>query len=273
MLAAVAALGYGIGDFLGGSATRKIAAGRTLLWGHLIGLVLLVVWMPFDTGVAAGGDLLAGALASVFGLSGLVFLYNGLARGRAAVVAPAAAVVGAVIPVVAGVGQGDAPGALGWLGVVAALPAIYLVSTVEGEGRSGAGLGYGVAAGVLFGGYFVALAGAGANAGMWPLVASRSLSVLILAVIALVGPRVWLRPPTGEVGWAVLGVGVLDLVGNIGYLLAANLASLVVVAVVASLYPAVTVLMARVIHLEHLSPRQVGGLSLGVLAVALLSIP
>jgi drug/metabolite transporter (DMT)-like permease len=67
-------------------------------------------------------------------------------------------------------------------------------------------------------------------------------------------------------------VGVLDLVGNIGYLLAANLASLVVVAVVASLYPAVTVLMARVIHLEHLSRRQMVGLSLGVMAVALLSI-
>lgn len=269
----MAALGYGIGDFLGGSATRRIAAGRTLLWGHLIGLVLLIAWMPFDPGEPAAPDLLAGALASVFGLSGLVFLYNGLARGRAAVVAPSAAVVGAVIPVMAGIGQGDTPDALGWLGVLAALPAIYLVSTVEGEPRSGAGLGYGLAAGAFFGGYFVSLAGAGADSGMWPLVASRSLSVLILAVIGAVASRVWLRPPTGEVGRAVLGVGVLDLVGNIGYLLASNLASLVVVAVVASLYPAVTVLMARVIHLEHLSRRQVAGLSLGVMAVALLSIP
>jgi drug/metabolite transporter (DMT)-like permease len=268
----VAALGYGIGDFLGGSATRRIAAGRTLLWGHLIGLILLLAWIPFDPGEPAAPDLLAGSLASVFGLSGLVFLYNGLARGRAAVVAPSAAVVGAVIPVIAGIGQGDTPNTLGWLGVLAALPAIYLVSTVEGEARSGAGLGYGMAAGAFFGGYFVALAGAGADSGMWPLVASRSLSVLSLAVIGLVASRVWLRPPTGGVGMAVLGVGVLDLVGNIGYLLAANLASLVVVAVVASLYPAVTVLMARVIHLEHLSRRQMVGLSLGVMAVALLSI-
>lgn len=268
----MAALGYGIGDFLGGSATRHIPAGRTLLWGHGIGLLLLLAWIPLDPGTPIVADMVAGSIASVFGLSGLVLLYTGLARGRAAVVAPAAAVVGAVVPVVAGVGQGSAPGLLGWGGVLLALPAIYLVSTVDGQPRRAAGLTHGVGAGVFFGGYFVALAQATDGSGLWPLVASRSVSLVLLVLVGVVASRSWLRPPGGRVGLAVLGVGVLDLVGNIGYLLAANLASLVVVAVVASLYPAVTVLMARVVHLERLSPRQISGLSLGVAAVALLSV-
>jgi drug/metabolite transporter (DMT)-like permease len=243
-----------------------------LLWGHGVGLLLLLAWIPLDPGVPIVADMLAGSIASVFGLSGLVLLYTGLARGRAAVVAPAAAVVGAVVPVVAGVGQGSAPGLLGWGGVLLALPAIYLVSTVDGQPRRAAGLAHGVGAGVFFGGYFVALAQATEGSGMWPLVASRMVSLVLLALVGLVATRSWLRPPGGRVGLAVLGVGVLDLVGNIGYLLAANLASLVVVAVVASLYPAVTVLMARIVHLERLSPRQISGLSLGVAAVALLSV-
>ena len=244
-----------------------------MLWGHLIGLGLLGAWLPFDPGRPGGADLAAGALASSFGLAGLVLLYNGLARGRAAVVAPAAAVLGAALPVVVGAGGGDAPGTMGWLGVGVALPAIYLVSAVEGRPRSGAGLGYGIGAGLLFGGYFVALAGAGEAAGLWPLVASRSLSVSILLLVGLSTARGWLQPPTGRVGRAVVGVGVLDLVGNIGYLLAAYLAPLAVVAVVASLYPAVTVLIARIVQREHLGGRQLAGLSLAVVAVGLLSLP
>lgn len=268
----MAALGYGIGDFLGGSATRQIPAGRTLLWGHGVGLLLLLAWIPLDPGTPVVADMVAGSIAGIFGLSGLVLLYTGLARGRAAVVAPAAAVVGAVVPVAAGVGQGSAPGLLGWGGVLLALPAIFLVSTVEGRPRRVVGLAHGVGAGVFFGGYFVALAQATEASGMWPLVASRAVSLVLLVLVGLVASRSWLRPPGGRVGLAVLGVGVLDLVGNIGYLLAANRASLVVVAVVASLYPAVTVLMARIVHLERISPRQVSGLSLGVVAVALLSV-
>lgn len=271
VLAAVAALGYGTGDFLGGVATRRIPAGSTLFWSHLVGLILLLAWIPLETGEQIVADMVAGAVAGLFGLAGLIFLYTGLARGRAAVVAPAAAVVGAVVPVVAGITGGDAVGVLGWVGTAAALPAIYLVSTIEGTPRRAAGLGYGLAAGVFFGGYFTALAQAGDTSGMWPLIASRGLSVVLLGVVALAVRRIWLDVPGGRVGGAVVGVGVLDLIGNVGYLLAANLASLVVVAVVASLYPAVTVLMARLVYRERLSPHQVIGLGLALLAVACLA--
>jgi drug/metabolite transporter (DMT)-like permease len=248
-------------------------AGRTLLWGHLVGFLLLVAWAPFDSAEPSVPTMAAGAGAGLFGLAGLFFLYTGLARGRAAVVAPTAAVVGAVVPVVFGLLSGDSPGLAGWVGVVVALPAIYLVSQVEGSGRRAAGLGHGLAAGSLFGGYFVLLALASGETGMWPLLASRALTAVLLAVVALVTKRQWLRPPTGGTAAAVFGVGALDLVGNIGYLLAAAVGNLVVVAVVASFYPAVTVALAKVVHNESLSTPQMAGVLLALVSVASFSIP
>lgn len=215
----------------------------------------------------------AGTGAGLFGLGGLFFLYTGLARGRAAVVAPTAAVVGAVVPVVFGVLAGDAPGLAGWVGVVVALPAIYLVSRVEGVGRRAAGLSFGVAAGALFGGYFVLLALASGDTGMWPLLSSRGLTTVILAVVAYLGKREWLTPPSGRVAGAVFGVGALDMVGNVGYLLAAGVGNLVVVAVVASLYPAVTVALSRLVYKESLSAAQMSGVLLALVSVASFSIP
>ncbi len=242
------------------------------MWAHGVGLLILVPWLIGSGASADRLDLLAGAGAGLFGLVGLAFLYTGLARSRAAVVAPAAAVVGAAIPVVAGVAVGQSPPLMGWLGVGVAVPAIYLVSTVEEVGRRSAGVWLGLAAGLFFGFYFVVLSLPSPQAGLWPLLASRGLSVLSLAGLSLIGSRGWLQTPHGPVAGAVVGAGVLDMVGNIGYLLAARKGSLVIVAVVASLYPAVTVLMSRFRYDERLSGRQLAGLVLGVTAVALLTI-
>lgn len=269
----MAAVGFGIGDFLGGSAARRIPVGQTLLWAHIVGLLLMAGWVSTGSGEPIAADLAAGAIAGMFGLAGLAFLYSGLARGRAAVVAPAAAVVGAGLPVLVGALTGDTPNLVGWVGVLIALPAIYLVSIVEGVPRRTAGLGSGITAGAFFGGHLVALARVTEASGMWPLAASRGLTVVLLGGAALIARRAWLHQPGGRVGGAVLGVGVLDLFGNIGYLLAAQRASIVVVAVVTSLYPAVTVLLARFVYVERLSGAQATGLALGVTAVALLSIP
>lgn len=261
-----------MGDFLGGAATRRIHVGVTLFWSHLVGLGLLLLWAPFDPGKAQLGDLVAGVAAGLFGMAGLVFHYQGLASGRAAVVAPAAAVTGAVVPVVAGLAAGEAPGVFGWWGVALALPAIYMVSTVPGMARRAAGLRYGVIAGALFGGYFVALAQASGDSGMWPLVASRLISVSLLGVIGAGWRRHWIRPPSGRVGLAVAGVGVLDLVGNVGYFLAVGIGDLIVVAVVASLYPAVTVGMAGLLFDERLTGLQALGLLLALASVAFFSV-
>lgn len=247
-------------------------AARTLVWAHVVGVLVLVPWLIRSGASTHRSDLLAGAGAGLFGLIGLAFLYTGLARGRAAVVAPAAAVVGAAIPVVVGVVAGQSPAPMGWVGVATAVPAIYLVSTVDDVGRRSAGLWFGLAAGLFFGCYFVVLSLPSPGSGLWPLLASRGLSVAALCVLSLTGSRGWLEIPRGAVALAVLGAGVFDMVGNIGYLLATRTGSLVVVAVVASLYPAVTVLMSRLRYDERLSWRQLSGLVLGVTAVALLSV-
>lgn len=271
-MAALAALGFGCGDFLGGSATRSIPAGRTLLWAHGIGFALMLGWAGFTPTTPIPADLGAGAVAGVFGMVGLVFLYTGLARGRAAVVAPTTAVVGAVIPVVAGLAMGERLHFAAWMGIALALPAVALASSAVGVERRQAGFRYGVAAGALFGGYFVALAFTSEGSELWPLVASRGVSTTLLVGFALVNARAWLRAPEGKVLAAVVGVGVLDLAGNVLFLLATKLGSLVVVAVVASLYPAVTVIASRFAYAEHLSWRQGGGLVLALLSIALLSI-
>lgn len=270
-LAALAALGFGFGDFLGGTATRSLSVWRALLWAHGIGLALVAGWAVTASTGPARADLLAGSVAGLFGMVGLALLYNGLARGRAAVVAPTAAVVGAVIPVVAGVLGGERPGWTTWLGVAIAFPAIVIASSVDGVARRTAGLKYGLGAGVFFGGYFVALAASSPGSELWPLIASRGTSVLVLTLAALLVSRRWFQVPTGGAGWAVLGVGVIDLVGNVTYLLATKVGALVVVAVVASLYPAVTVVISRFVYEEHLSSRQIAGLVLALAAVALLA--
>ncbi|HLT97451.1 MAG TPA: EamA family transporter [Acidimicrobiia bacterium] len=272
LLAGVAALGYGVGDFLGGAATRRLHVVGTLFWAHLVGFVLIGAWIPFDRGRPLAPDISAGLLAGILGLGGLLFLYTGLARGRAAVVAPVAAVVGAIVPVTVGVAGGEPLGPVGWTGVAAALPAIYLASTIDGVGRRAAGLSYGLGAGLFFGGHFVAFAQATSEAGMWPVLASRGLTTVLLGVLALVMRGRWNVTPTGRVRFVLFGVGALDLIGNVGYVTAVNLAPLAVVAVVASLYPAVTVLMARFVYSEILSPAQIAGLGLAVVAVACFSV-
>src|SRR5690606_17116388 len=139
--------------------------------------------------------------------------------------------------------------------------------------RRAAGLGYGVAAGALFGGYFVLLALASGETGLWPLLASRAVTTALLASVAVAGKRDWIRPPSGTTAGAVIGVGALDVVGNIGYLLAAGVGNLVMVAVVASLYPAVTVALARIVYDESLSGPQLAGVMLAPASVACFSIP
>lgn len=241
-----------------------------MLWAHVVGLLLLLAWLPLDPGRPITADLVVGGGSGLFGLAGLALLFTGLAKGRAAVVAPAAAVVGAVVPVAVGAGAGV--GIAGWMGVAAALPAIYLLSSGGAVSRRADGLGFGIAAGVFFGGHFVVLAMATPDSGMWPLVSSRSLTVLLLAGVGLIVGSGWVKPPGGRVGLAVVGSGALDLMGNIGFLLASSRAPLLIVAVVTSLYPAVTVLMARLVFSERVTRRQGLGLGLGVTAVALLSI-
>src|SRR5688572_30153573 len=132
-LALLSAVTYGIGDFCGGLAARRIAASSVVLWSHLLGLALLVASTLFVSGEATTGDLVIGALGGLCGAAGVGLLYQGLSVGRMSVVAPVTALLTAAVPVVAGYVEGERPSTAAVLGMALALVAIVLVSA-EGGG-------------------------------------------------------------------------------------------------------------------------------------------
>ena len=275
VLALASAVAYGASDFLGGLATRRSSAFAVVVWSQLAGLVMLAAAAAvMGTPVASRADLAWGALAGVGGGAGVVLLYRGLAIGRMAVVAPTTAVGAAALPVLTGLLLGERPQALALVGVAVALLAIVLVSSAPDAGnlqtRRGLppGLIEAVGSGVGFALFFVALAQASETAALWPLIAARvSIAVAALAGLAT---RTTLRPVAGSTR-LILAVGVLDMAANLLYLLASRTGLLSLVAVVVSLYPASTVLLARFVLGERLSARQLVGLVAAGAGVALIA--
>jgi drug/metabolite transporter (DMT)-like permease len=195
-----------------------------------------------------------------------------LAAGPMSVVAPTTAVCSAVVPLVVGLATGERPSAMALTGALLALPAVVLVARESGShGRATPRVvALSVAAGVGFGGFFVALAGASADAGMWPLAAARVASLTIVIGLCFVTRR-GLRVAEGALP-AIALTGVLDVTANGLYLLAAGQGLLSVVAVLGSLYPASTVLLAMAMLHERLARAQVIGLVLAGVAVALIAV-
>jgi drug/metabolite transporter (DMT)-like permease len=278
VLALGAAVVYGSADFMGGLVARRASALSVALGAQLSGLVLLATALPFlGPSTVTGTDLAWGALAGVFGGAGLVMLLGVLARGPMSIVAPTTALSAAVVPILAGLLQGDRPGALAFVGMAVALVAVALV-TREPSSRRAVGGGVSLslvatalAAGVVFGLFFVALHRTGHDAGLWPLLAARLVSVPMLGAMVLRRrtPLGWGRPGVGNI---VLLSGALDMAANILYLLALRHGMLAVVAAVAGLYPASTVLLARAQLDERLHRVQVAGLVVAASAAVLIAI-
>jgi drug/metabolite transporter (DMT)-like permease len=243
-----------------------------VFWAGAISFPSILVVAFLVGGEATISDYLLGALAGSSGAVGLVFLFAGLGRGRAASVAPVAAAVAAVVPVVVAVIEGERPTVLAWLGVAVAVPAIALCAWVAdtGEGERG-GAGYGVVAGLGFGGFTALIRFTGAESNLLPLVTSRAATMLV--VLGLSGLGVWRLTRFGSTpGRIVFGNAILDVSGNVALLLAVRAGSLALAAVAASFYPAVTVIMARVVNSEHLLRRQVLGLVLTLLALTAIAL-
>jgi drug/metabolite transporter (DMT)-like permease len=262
------AVAYGFGDFAGGLAARRAPVLRDRGDAQLAGLVALLPAAFLVSGQITVAALGFGALAGVGGMTGLLLYMRGLAVGPMGVVAPLSAVVGAGLPLVAGVVGGERPGAAAWLALVVALVAIALASAgSRGDAAAGAGLVYGLGAGVGFGVFFVALDLTPDGSGLWPLVAGRLVSVTLLAVALLNPAR---RGPLNGLGLMVL-CGVLDTAANVLFLLATRTGSLSVSGVLVSLYPVVVVLLARFVLRERLTGLQLTGVGLALTASALLA--
>jgi len=276
-----AALAYGISDFVAGRLSRGMHYAQVAMIGYVFALATTLVAIVVAVPATADGMALAwGAVSGVGGALGTLMLYRGLGSGRMGVVAPLSALGAAAVPVVIGVVLGDRPSIAAWAGVALALPAIWLVSTssdlAAGEAPSGrAGLAEGVldglGAGLGFALLFIGLGLAGDGAGLWPVVAGEACALLILGVFLVsvlrrLGPTRW--TPKDGVGAAV--AGALGASASILYFLATHSGLLSIVAVLTSLYPAVTVLLAVGILRESISRRQAVGLILAMIAVGLI---
>lgn len=262
------AVAYGFGDFAGGLAARRTPVLRVTAVAQVAGLTVLVPAALFVPGQITPAALGLGAVAGVGGMLGLLLYMRGLAVGPMGVVAPLSAVVGAGLPLVAGVLDGERPGAVGWFALLVALVAIGLASAgSRGDAAAGAGLLYGLGAGVGFGLFFVALDATPDGSGLWPVIAGKVVSATLLGLVLLHPAR---RGPLHGLKLMVT-CGVLDTAANVLFLLATRSGSLSVSGVLVSLYPVVVVLLARLILKEKLTGLQLTGVGLALTASALLA--
>jgi drug/metabolite transporter (DMT)-like permease len=273
LLALSAAMAYGVGDFFGGMAARRESPTVVVLWSHIVGLALLLAAAPLVAGEPTPRVLAIGAASGLLGGVGVALFYRGLAVGRMSVVAPIAALMSAAVPVVAGLLAGERPTPAALAGIALALCAIALVSRdTSGETARPVhwqALALAVGAGLAFGLFFVVVGSAGEGAGIWPLVGARAASISLFA--GLGAARITAAaPPRGAIG-AIVACGILDASANVFYLLALDHGLMSVVAVLTALYPAGTVLLARYVLGEQLSPIQRAGLGVAGLAAVLIA--
>lgn len=249
-----------------------------VLISQTAGLVMVtVILLLQQTSVPGRADWFWGSGAGLAGGIGVALLYRALAVGVMAVVAPITAVCAVVLPVAIAVLLGERPIPQQAAGIALALLAIGLVSQQEVSGDDPAaasrrrwGVGLALAAGFAIGLFFLALANTTPGAGLWPLVAARTASVSFFGVVAVVGRR-GLRMTRGLMLAAMAG-GLLDMLANLLYLLATRQGPLTLVVTLSSLYPASTVLLARVLLQERLSGRQWAGVSVALMAIVLLVV-
>jgi drug/metabolite transporter (DMT)-like permease len=273
LLALTAAAAYGAGDFLGGMASRRESATAVVLWSHVVGLAVMLVAAPLVGGELTTDALLVGAGGGLVGVAGLTLFYRALAVGSMSVVAPAAGLLSAAIPVLAGVATGERPSPLVFVGIALAMAAIALVSREKPDAGADDGvhlqaLVLAVLAGVAFGLFFVTLEHAGDDVGLWPLVGARTASVTVLASLGLLDLVTSSVPRNAA--WTAAGAGLLDASANAFFLVALSHGLLSIVAVLTALYPAGTVLLARVVLGERMTRVQQAGLAVAGVATLLI---
>ncbi|MFF1718193.1 EamA family transporter [Streptomyces sviceus] len=269
LLALTSAVCYGIVDFSGGLLSRRAHFAAVTFLGQIGGLLLATaaaLLLPADS--VRPVDLLWGALSGVGSGAAMHFLNRGLSHGAMSVVVPVSAVTGVALSVVCGVMLGDRPTAVAWLGIVLSAPALWMVCGGGKDDGGGVPDGLLASAGIAL--QYIALAQADASSGLWPVAAGRVAAVLVLLPSAARHPR-RLRLPLARAGQAVL-VGAGAALALILYLLAAQRQLLAVAVVLASLYPALPVILGLALLHERLSPRQVMGLLGAGIATVLLSL-
>jgi drug/metabolite transporter (DMT)-like permease len=271
VLALGAALAFGVSDIAGAVAARRSSALQVALGLQLAGLPVLLLGLLVLPGVPSVRAVALGVLAGAVGNLGLVLYLRSMAVGPVGVISPLSALVGAAVPVAWGVGlAGDELGPGQLLGVVTGLVAVVLVAYSPGAAErayGGRGPLFALIAGVAFGLFFVVLDATPADSGLWPLVGSRLGGTLLLLGLLAAAPR----PLPGRASIPLIALsGVTDMLANLLFLLATREGLLSLASLLASLYPVVALVGARVVLAERLTRLQGTGVVLALAATALL---
>jgi len=286
LLGLTAAVLYGSGDFLGGMATRKAHVLSVLTVANTAAVIVSLAVAVMASGSASLDGMAWGISAGLAGGLGLIIFYIGLGTGPMSVVAPVAGLVSTILPVAVALAQGERPGIGVYAGALLCLVAVVLASSGSSSdsgssgaapepGRLGRGraVGYGVASGALFGLFFLLIRNAGQSGAFWPVAAGRFGELGVVLIAGAVMHRNLLARGTSTTALlAAAGAGVIDVVANICYVGATRAGMFGLAVVLSSLYPGVTVLLARVVLGERLRWIQRIGLGLAAIGILLVAV-
>lgn len=273
LLAFLTSVFYGVFDFTGAMTTRRVPVFTVAFWANISGLVLAVLIGAghhlWNGAVFTLSDFAWGAVSGVAGVIGVLFYFEGLAKGRMAVVAPVSAITLSLVPFLFGLLTGERYALLSWIGVALAAPALWLTVATRRVQRGPAKAVLGLAAGLSFSLVFISMAQISPEAGLWPLVTFKigSLATVMLWIRV---KRVSLKTTGRERLMSFVAGG--SVLANLTYLLAVQIGPLGLVAVVSSFYPGVVVLLAYLVFKERISATRLAGLALSLVAVSLIAL-
>lgn len=274
ILGLAAAICYGLGDFVGAFASRRHTAVTVLLHSYPVGAVLMVAMLPLFPGTIDARVVVFGIAGGLAGLIGVVIMYALMVVAPMNVISPVTAVLAAIVPVIFGVAIGERPRLSSWFGIVLGVVAVILVSRTTEDHPHGKiamrVLMLAFVAGLGFGFYFIFLARAGDNSGLWPLVISRVASAI--AIVPLARQRRSFRAIHGRMLAITVLAGACDALANMFFLLSTRHGLLSLASVLTSLYPAVTVILAVGLLHEHTSKVQRAGLGLAAASIVLITL-
>ena len=276
--ALASALGYGASDYAAGLATRAASVIRVTLLAEAASVLVLLLVVPWlSTQWPSPASVAWAAAAGLGGIIGAMTLYLGFRHAAFSVAGPLSAVASAGFSVLAGLLFGEHPSGLALAGIALALPAIVAVSASPGgepadgsPGHRAAGAAYGLIAGACFAVLFIGLNRAGSGHDLWPLVIAQVTGLVAVCLVAVVSRE--LRPPPRPASWLAIVAGVTGAAGTACYYVATHQGLLAVTAVITSLYPGLTILLARVLLGERLTTIRLAGLGLAAASVALIAV-
>jgi len=272
-----AALGWGAGDFTGGLASRKTGAYRSVFYGEVVGIIFLLIIVKISGESLPNQRVwLLAMLAGALGTVGLILLYHSMTLGLMSIATPVSALLAASLPVLVGIFKEGVPQILTVIGFGFALFAVWMIS----QGENGvtnilahlSDLKLPLLAGIGFGLYFVIMHEAtSTGATIWPMVASRSGGMILITAYMLITRSPWKVEDTSA--WPMITInGVLDISGNLFFILAGQAGRLDVAAVLSSLFPGATVMLAWIFLKERLTRNQWIGIGSALIAIVLMTI-